>query len=76
MVEDDDCYEEDEDGTCTDWIVIQYDVQPAIQKCLRCGGTDEMPFNKEVDYAVLLMKAFIKYHSKCKENGVNKYNEV
>ena len=72
MIDDDssDCYEEDDDDTRYEWIVIQYDRQPAIQKCLRCGETDEMPFGKELDYAVLLMEAFIKYHSRCKERRV------
>ena len=50
------------------WVVVQYDIQPAIQKCLRCGETDKMPFGKEIDYAIRLLKAFVDQHKNCKES--------
>ncbi len=50
-----------------DWIIIKMDKEPAVQKCLRCGMVEPMPFNKPLGYAIKLMNAFLDYHSDCEE---------
>lgn len=53
----------------TDWIVVKYDVQPAIQLCTRCGTHDNFPFNQPIGYVSDVLKAFIKAHRNCKEKN-------
>lgn len=50
----------------SDWIVVNFKDQPAVQQCERCGDTAPMPFNVNWDYASDLMKAFVRFHKKCK----------
>lgn len=50
----------------SDWIVINYKVSPPVQECFRCGETAPMPFYVNLTYAADVMKAFVKYHRKCR----------
>lgn len=55
----------------TEWIVVNYKIQPAVQECQRCGQTAPFPFNCSLNYVTDCLKLFIKHHRNCKPQEIS-----
>lgn len=50
----------------TDHIVIKYDVQPPVIRCMHCGYEQVLSLPMSVDLLVSMSKVISKEHRNCK----------
>jgi hypothetical protein len=48
-----------------DHVIVQYDVQPPVMRCERCGNRNVLTLPQRSDSLVALLKAFVQAHATC-----------